>query len=283
MLASRRVPSPGLDVTVSSPRTRATRSRIPSSPNPPLLSACRIEAAAVVLYLDDEMPVFLGRIGDPNRHVRGVSVLDDVVQRLLDEPIDGSLDVGYVPERYATILVGEPHVELDLEPALRAHALDERLYRRLRTQLVQCRRPQLDDQRPQVRDALGDHLERLVDRAVQPLGLVAAARSRQQHFQAGQLLKRLVMQLTRPAPTLVLGRLHAALQRLVRGGLRRGDRRRSARRERLQQALVLLAERAIAAQPVKHAEEPDRAVAEHHRRHERGARAERTIGEALLG
>ena len=62
-----------------------------------------------------------------------------------------------------------------------------------------------------------------------------------------------------------------APQRIVRRGLRGRDGGRCARGERLQQPLVLLGERAVPADPVERAEDPDRAVAEDHRGHERAS------------
>ena len=131
-------------------------------------------------------------------------------------------------------------------PVCARDALDERLDRRSGAELVQRRRAQVADQRAEVRDARRDHVDGLVHRRVEPRRLVAAARAGQQHLEPRELLQRLVVQLARPAPALLLGGLHAAPQRLVRRGLRRRDGRRRARGERLQQPLVLLGERAVA-------------------------------------
>ena len=79
------------------------------------------------------------------------------------------------------------------------------------------------------------------------LRVAAAARAGEQHPQPGELLQRLVVQLARPARALGLGGLDPAPQRLlarVLGGRHGG---RGARRERLQQPLVLLVERAVVA------------------------------------
>ena len=61
----------------------------------------------------------------------------------------------------------------------------------------------------------------------------------------------------------------------------RRHRDRGARGERLQQALVLLVERPVAAQPVEDDQEADGAIAERHRRHERRAGAHLAIRERV--
>ena len=149
----------------------------------------------------------------------------------------------------------------------------EALDRRGDAVLVERRRPQLDDQRAQVGDLLHDVLDRGLDRRAQLL-LAAAQRRREPDAQRGQALQRLVVQLARPAPALLLGGLDALAQplRLDRlAGRHRGGR---AGRERAEQALVLVAEAGLVAEVVEGGEHAHGTAAERERDQQRGVRLE---------
>ena len=73
------------------------------------------------------------------------------------------------------------------------------------------------------------------------------------------------MQLARPAPALLLGGAQRVAQPLGLDRLRIGDGRRRARREGLQQLLVIARERAGAREAVERDQQPQRAAAEDER------------------
>ena len=62
-------------------------------------------------------------IGHPR--VLGLGVLDDVVQRLLGDPVMRVLDVRLVPGRGPPGLIGEVEVGFDRKSAARGHRLDQ--------------------------------------------------------------------------------------------------------------------------------------------------------------
>ena len=115
-----------------------------------------------------------------------------------------------------------------------------------------------------------DHvLDRGLDRRAQLL-LAAAQRRREPDAQAGEALERLVVQLARPAPALLLGGLDALPQPLLLDRLAGGDRGRGAGRERAEQALVLVVEAGLVAEVVEGGEHADGAAAERERDQQRG-------------
>src|SRR5215207_445796 len=239
----------------------------PEQPEP-VGDRIRIEPATVVAHLDVDMGVVIG-VDDADPYGARLRVLGDVGERLLHEPIDRGLDLGYVPAVGAALLVCQPYVELDAQPMLLLDPRCKRAQRRLRAERVERRRSHVRDQGPEPGDAVRDHLQCLVDRALQAHRVIAAARSRQEDLQAREVLERLVVQLAGPAPALLLGGPEASAQRLVACRLCRRNRGRRAGGERLQEALVLVGEAALLAESVEGAEEPDRAVPERHRDDER--------------
>ena len=134
-------------------------------------------------------------------------MLDDVGQRLLDEPVDGRLQ-----SRAASRSVAVVRARRRRRPravASRPVRSRQRRERRRQPELVERRRAQLGDQRAQRlaisrRSAAG----RLAQAVAHRLGVarVRAQRRREQHLQAAERLQRLVVQLARPALALLLGR-----------------------------------------------------------------------------
>ena len=96
--------------------------------------------------------------------------------------------------------------EVDLEVhdgiGLPAHTRSERLERGLDPELVQRRWPEIGDQRPQVSNAGLEMFDRVTHRGLQPVVVTTPKGTREQDPQRGQLLQRLVVQLTRPAAAL---------------------------------------------------------------------------------
>ena len=87
---------------------------------------------------------------------------------------------------------------------------------------------------------------------------------------AGEALQRLVVQLARPAPALLLGGLDALAQPLLLDRLAGRDRGRRAGRERAEEALVLVVEAGLVAEVVEGGEHADGAAAERERDQQRG-------------
>ena len=123
-----------------------------------------------------------------------------------------------------------------------------------------------------------------VHRGLEPGRLAGAARTGQQQAQRGQLLQRVVVQLARPPAALLLGGLHAALDRVDRHVLRRGHGGRGRRGEGLDQALVLGGELGPARGAVERAQHAQDLAAEGERHEQPGRRAEALADpEAQLG
>src|SRR5215212_5590709 len=199
-----------------------------------------VEALPVVADPDLERPVGLDH-GDLD--VPRAGVPRRVRHRLLDQAVHRGLDVRRVPRLRPAGLVVEIDGEADLRAVRQgAHALHERLHRRLRPELVERGGAQVGDDRAQLVDALAEALDGVVHSIRQALGVAAAARGGQRDAQRRHVLQRLVVQLAGPALPLALGRLDAALQP-VGGELLRGrDGGRGAGREGFQQLLVVAAE-----------------------------------------
>ena len=95
------VPAPGADSISNRPPRSDTRSRIPTRPSAPLRTSRRVETGAVVLDhgADRARPA---RDDDADRGRTGV--LDDVRQRLLDDPVERRLVLGRQRERRVATL-----------------------------------------------------------------------------------------------------------------------------------------------------------------------------------
>ncbi len=130
----------------------------------------------------------------------------------------------------------------DLQPAVLAMAIEQRLDRDFQPELVQRRGTQLGDDRPQVLDLTLDVLDRIAHRLLMQVGLSPAQCRGEQHSQTGQALQRLVVQLPRPAPALGLGGGERAAQPVGLDALGERHSGRRARGERAQHLLVVLAE-----------------------------------------
>ncbi len=155
------------------------------------------KAATVVLHLDQQLPV---GFRDRDTHPVGAGVLGDVRERLLHESVDGGLEL--LTEARLRLGAGERELAVDLESALLAMAVKERLDRRAQPQLVQGGRAQLGDDRAQVGDLPLDMLHGLVHRRLSPPKVIASPRGGEQHAQAPETLQGLVVQLPCPAPPL---------------------------------------------------------------------------------
>ena len=203
---------------------------------------------------------------DVDAHVLGAGVLGDVGERLLHEPIDGGLELGVEP-------AADLHLYVDLEPLDGREALPEALDRRRQPDLVQRRRSQLGDQRPQALDLGADVVDRLACRLPQGLRVAPAQRRGEQHLKRPERLQRLVVQLARPAAALLLGRRDRVPQAVLgdRAGGRHG--RRGARREGEKEPLFLVAERRVTGEAVEGGEQAERRVAVHERDQQRGGGA----------
>jgi hypothetical protein len=117
------------------------------------------------------------------------------------------------------LALAERHTRGHVEAGRRAAARGKRLDGGPQPKLVQRGRAQLGDQRAEVLDlAL-----RVVDRLRELLGRARTTRRRQEHAQADESLKRLVVQLASPAPACLLGGLDAVAKPLVRHGLGRRE------------------------------------------------------------
>ena len=77
------------DSIVERPPARVTRSRMPASPNPSVASAVSKPCPSSATSIEMRPSVALDR--DPNR--AGVGMLGDIRQRLLDQPVDGRLEI----------------------------------------------------------------------------------------------------------------------------------------------------------------------------------------------
>src|SRR5579875_3987606 len=89
-------------------------------------------------------------MGDLDPRGAGTRVLDDVRERLLNDPVDGRLKL----RRQATVPsapAGELETGVNPQP-FAPSALKQRLDRRRQSELIESRRAQVVDDLPQVRD-----------------------------------------------------------------------------------------------------------------------------------
>ena len=220
-----------------------------------------IEAATVVGDDDaDRVSIVVDGDGDPGSG----AVLGGVRQRLLDDPVDRGLEIGI-----GHALRPEPDGDVDLEVDP-ARAVGERAQRRLEPQLVERGRTQVVDERAQPGHLGVDPLERLVDRRRHRLAPSRTSPDGQPHVQGREALQRLVVELARPAPALLLGRGEPLAPPLRLGRLGGRERDRGARGERLQEPLVVVAEARAVLEPVDRDEDPVGPSAEGDRHDEPG-------------
>ena len=132
----------------------------------------------------------------------------------------------------------EVDADVDLD-AVAGGAFGERFDRCLRAELVERRGAQVGDQRAEVGDVLLELLHRLAVGVPERLGALRARRRGEPDPQRREALEGLVVQLARPPLALTLGRGQALTLALGRDRLRGRHRGGGARRERLQQPLVL--------------------------------------------
>src|SRR5436190_10576238 len=202
-----------------------------------------VEAAAVVGHDDRQLPLALG---DVDAEALGVRMGDDVVQRLLHDAAEHRLEVWVQATGSATVLVGEVDAGIDLRPE-RIQAVDQRLDGGLDPEIVEGGRPQLGDQRAQVRDLELDLPDRCVDRLPERFLVAAAPGRAQADGKAGEALEGLVVQLARPPLAFLLGRLQGLAHPVGFDRLGVCDRRRSTCGEALEHLLVLGREAAVRA------------------------------------
>ena len=193
------VPRPGSDSTVSVPPTRATRSRIPSSP----AGARRTRRASASnprpsssTTADD----LARRPLEDHAHPPGRGVLGDVRQRLLHDPVQGRLDRGG-----QAVAVQPGGLEVDLDPRPLGPPLGVVRQGRLQAEVVQRRGPELQGQVVDLpADQVGQGLQ-----ALEPVPGRGRVRGRvldhlQPEAEGGQVLAHLVVQLAGDPPPLVL-------------------------------------------------------------------------------
>ena len=189
-----------------------------------------------------------------------------VGERLLHDPVDGGLELGVEP-------AADLHLYVDLEPLDGREPPAEALDRRGQPDLVQRRRAQLGDQRPQALDLGPDVFDRLAHRLLERHPVAPAQCRGEQHLQRPERLQRLVVQLARPAAALLLGRGDRVAQAVLgdRAGGSHGGR--GARREGEEQPLLLVAECGVAGEAVEGREQAERHVAVDERHQQRGGGA----------
>jgi hypothetical protein len=188
-----------------------------------------------------------------------------VGQGLLHHAVDRDLQLGRQP------LQG---VDLRLHPGARGglEAVGQAADRGLDAEVVQRRRAQLRDERPQVPDVLLELGHRRVDGGGQVLR-APAPRVGEPQPEPAERLQRLVVQLAGPAPALLLRGGQALAQAVLRDGPGHRDGRRRARRERVEQRGVLGPEGGRSREPVEGREDPEPHAAVDERDDERVVRA----------
>jgi hypothetical protein len=153
-------------------------------------------------------------------------VLDDIRERLLQEAVDRRRQ-----GRVESVCLIDDDFACDLEP-LRSPTLDQGVYRRQQSEVVEERRTQIVDDRAQIVGLELNVFDRLPDSRLPRDRLVAPLRRGEQHAQSTQGLERLVVKLARPTTPLGVGRgdcasepvrLHAAVHSHRVGG-RGGER-----------------------------------------------------------
>ena len=199
------VPCPGVDTTAWRPPSMLTRSATPARPNPEPIAAARwrarVEPLAVVGNRHHQIR---SALGDVDRGARRPRVLDDVVQRFLDD----AKDVDFLIRRHrtpsATALRGSVTVNSMFDESPRRSVIAS--IDVAETQLVQMIRPQV------VGD-LFDFLDRLRGRGrdLVELGLRrAVARHRPQQrsiLDHDQMLAKAVVQFRGDTPAFLLLRI----------------------------------------------------------------------------
>ena len=207
-----------------------------------------------------------------------VRVPGRVRERLLDDAVDGRLDVRIEPRLAESTVVLEPDGRIDLEPVRRLDALDQRIQSGPESELVERRGTQLGDQRPQVRDLLAELLDRAVERRLQRRQVLAAPRGGEHDAQPAEPLQGLVVQLARPAPPLLLGRPQGSPQSVALDRLRGRDGGGGACRGGQQHPLVLDTELG-AVSPVERLDHAEVRAAELERHEHSGRRLDAEVAE----
>ena len=116
----------------------------------------RIEADAVVSHRDRNRVSIHGHLQVDPLCTR---MLDDIGQRLLNQPVEGALELGIEP--LSAPCLREREVSLDVESRCRRAALGQSLDRRHQAELVQGRGPKLGDQGAKLVDLATELVGRL--------------------------------------------------------------------------------------------------------------------------
>ena len=129
---------------MSSPPSSSARSRIPTQSEAARWPHVRVKPGPSSRTLT-RSDVGRPRPARPRRAL-APAVLDRVGQRLLHDAIDAGLELGLKPSLGAPVLECQVDVDVDIQSA-RSEPVDQRQQRRLQSELIQRRGPQLGDQR----------------------------------------------------------------------------------------------------------------------------------------
>ena len=147
---------------------------------------------------------------------------------------------GLVLNRTA-VLPGQLDADIHFD-TLASHAVGQGLDRGLGAKFVNSRGSQIRDERAKVRDIRLQLVDGLADRLGHRPRFPGTVCASEDEAQGGETLERLVVQLARPASAFCFSCGQGLAPALVGAGLRGGNGRRSARRKRFQQPLVLAGE-----------------------------------------
>ena len=163
------VPPPGELSTARVPATRSRRSLHDAQAHVAAAGdGVRVEPPAVVLHGERGAAV----PGEHARaHARGARVLGDVAERLLRHAVEDDLDVRRQVQRRVDLDV---HDDVGLPGERVAEALEQRVQRRR----LECRRPELEQQRAHLRQRGADEPAQALQ-VVRALGRVALPHGRQ--------------------------------------------------------------------------------------------------------
>ena len=189
---------------------------------------------------------------DEDRHPGRGGVLDDVRQRLLDDPVERRLDLRGEP------LVFDARLEVDVQPGLLAEGRREPLERRHQPEVVEGRRAKLDREAANALERRRDRVAHRGERGARLLGGDLLLDALQPEEDRGQRLPGLVVELPREPGSLELLRRHDPAHRVPADPLRQVDRDRSALCESLRQPEVVVGERRAGVLAVMGDDDPDR-------------------------
>ena len=182
----------------------------------------RIEAGTVIGHPDPDLALLLDHLDDgPDR----MAVPDRVVERLLDQPVDGVLEQGFVAARGSDRRAGigdsvrgpEVDKQVDFHPGAR-ETLDQRAECCLDSEFIEGRRSQVGDQAAELDDGLVDSVDRLIEDRRNRAHCRASTGAGKQYAESGQVLEGFVVQFAGPAAPFLLGGLDRQPHPLGRRG-----------------------------------------------------------------